>query len=424
VADLASLGAEVDVVAADAADPQAMSAAVRGRDVRGIVHLAAALDDGVVSGLTPERVATTWASKAGGAWVLHELGRDLDVSAFVVFSSTAGTLGAAGQANYAAASVFADAVVEHRRALGLPGRSIAWGLWSEASGLTGSMDGPALARMRRTGVVPLATDDALDLLDRALSSSGDEAVVTALHLDLAEVAAGPVPPLWRRLAWRPEGRDRLPAAPLSTGDGEGDGAEQGSGSRLTKRLEGLHMSERQRVVVDAVRAEAAVVLGHAAVDEVAVTRAFKDMGVDSLTAVELRNRLGSLTGLSLETTVVFDHPTVEQLAGEIERQLAPLSLSTPALSADAVRQRLADLEAMVDELSSAANTDPADSAGAALTSDLRAGLRRALDRLGPTSPPSAPDDSGGGTVEDQLSGADAAAVLDFIDREFGPVDPS
>jgi acyl transferase domain-containing protein len=433
---LEELGAEVDVVAADVADAPAMSAAVRERDVRGIVHLAGALDDGVVSGLTPERVATAWAPKAGGAWVLHELGRDLDVSAFVVFSSTAGTLGAAGQANYAAASVFADAVVEHRRALGLPGRSIAWGLWSEASGLTGTMESSGLARMRRAGVVPLATDDALDLLDRALSSSGDEAVVTALHLDLGEVAAGPVLPLWRRLAWRPEGSNRLPAVPLLSDDAAADAAdaavEQGRGSRLTKRLEGLRTSERQRVVVDAVRAEAAVVLGYESVDEVAVTRAFKDMGVDSLTAVELRNRLGTLTGLSLETTVVFDHPTVEQLAREIERQLAAHSSSSPSAgpssalpSADAVRRRLADLEAMVEELSSASG-----SADVTLTTDLRAGLRRALDRLGQPTPPSAPsaasqpDGSGGGTVEDQLSGADAAAVLDFIDREFGRVDPT
>jgi acyl carrier protein len=268
----------------------------------------------------------------------------------------------------------------------------------------------------------------LELFDRALGR--DEAVVTALHLDLGEVAAvSPVLPLWRGLAWRPEGRDRLPAAPLAADD---ECADQGGGTLLTKRLEDLRASERQRVLVDAVRAEAAVVLGYEVVDEVAVNRSFKDMGVDSLTAVELRNRLNALTGLALTTTAVFDHPTVEKLAGEIDRRLAPLaplaplslslSLEAPALSADAVRRQLADLEAMVVEVAGLAELTEAEPIDPALAADLRAGLRRALEQLAGSHPPV--DGGGERAVEDELDGADAAAVLDFIDREFGRVDPT
>jgi acyl transferase domain-containing protein len=396
VAELVAAGAQVDVVACDVSDGDALAEVLAAipseRGLRGVVHTAGVLDDAVVGSLTPERFASTWAAKARGAWHLHELTRDLDLTAFVLFSSTAGTLGAAGQANYAAASTFLDALAEHRHAAGLPAVSVAWGLWAEASGLTGDLAAADLARLRRAGLAPLATDDALDLFDRARQHPP---TVVAATLDLAAIRSGPVPPLWSELVEAPAVTPSAPTASLDIDAAAGP-------PPLARRVSGAGESERRRILVDVVRAEAAVVLGHAGPEAVETVRAFKELGFDSLTAVELRNRLGVLTGLRLPTTVVFDHPSVELLSAELERRLLPPEVPAP----ERARHHLSELEAAL----------AATGLDAAARDHLRAGLQRALARL---SGADGDGDAESRRIEDELDGADAQAVLDLIDREFG-----
>jgi len=388
-AELETLGAEVAVAACDVADRGALSNVLADvperRPLRGVVHTAGAIDDAAVWSLRPQQFQTVWGPKATGAWNLHELTQDLDLSAFVVFSSTSGLLGAAGQANYAAASVFLDALMEERHAEGLPAVSVAWGLWAEASGLTGHLDDTDLARMRRSGVVPLSTGEGLDLFDRAVHHPP---VVAAVDLDLSAVRdAAPFPQLWHRLVGS--------TAPLP--GAEPDAETPG----LPARVAGLSVSERRRALVDVVRAEAAAVLGHAGPEAVETDRALKELGFDSLTAVELRNRLAALSGLRLPTTLVFDHPTVALLSQELDARLEPpeASPSEEALG------HLAELEAV---LSSAIPDE-------SVAGDLRAGLQRALARL------TANGDKGSERIEDELRSADAEEVLEFIDTELGGV---
>jgi 5-hydroxydodecatetraenal polyketide synthase CpkA len=420
VADLEAAGATVRVTACDVADRAALAAAIAGlpadRPLRAVVHLAGVLDDGVVGALTPERCATVWAPKAAGAWHLHELTRErgVDLSAFVVFSSTAGVLGAAGQASYAAASAFLDALVEHRHSAGLPALSLAWGLWDEASGLTAEVGDVDRARLRRTGVLPLATSDALALLDRALlvpaGTDPPGPTLAALATDLgglrAAARAGSSPAVWRGLV----GTGNLNPLPVS---------DERTG--LALRLLGLGPPERRRLLADLVRAEAAAVLGHPGSEAVAPDRPFKDLGFDSLTAVELRNRLAALADTALPTTLVFDHPTVDELTRELDRRLAPAATSPE----DEARRRLAELEAALAAL-------PAGTGAGAdgdLAAELRSGLRRALARLdgaggpaGTAAPGSSAPPTGAGDLAAELATAGAAELLDLIDREFGGLD--
>ncbi|MFJ1797217.1 acyltransferase domain-containing protein, partial [Kitasatospora griseola] len=233
--------------------------------------------------------------KARAAWNLHELTRGLDLAAFVLFSSAAGTLGSPGQANYAAANTFLDALAVHRRALGLPGVSLAWGYWAEASGMTGHLTDVDQDRLSRAGVVPLATDHALSLFDAALAT--DRAALVPVRLDLSVMAGAPATPaalkglVSRKAARRP--------------------ARRGA---VAERLRTLPEAERLRAALDLVTANTAAVLGHREPGAGWERQPFKDLGFDSLTSVELRNRLNTATGLRLPATVTFDHPTPRQLA--------------------------------------------------------------------------------------------------------------
>ncbi|HEV7760505.1 MAG TPA: beta-ketoacyl synthase N-terminal-like domain-containing protein, partial [Acidimicrobiales bacterium] len=264
-----------------------------------------------------------------GAWNLHELTRDLgiDLSAFVLFSSAAGAFGAAGQANYAAANTFLDTLAVHRRTEGLPAVSLAWGFWAEASGMTGHLGAADRARLRRSGFVPLATDDGLALFDAALTHGA--ATLVPAHLDLAVLRgaarSGAVPASWGRLVGAGAVGPSQTSAQTSasaTGPGIAAGAASAGATALATRLAGLDRPEAERVVVRLVRAEAAVVLGHPGPEAVDPERVFKDLGFDSLTAVELRNRLQALTGLRLPATLVFDHPTPVALAAVLAGRLA------------------------------------------------------------------------------------------------------
>ena len=311
-AGLAAAGAGVLVAACDTADRAAVGGLVAGipagRPLTGVVHAAGVLDDGTVGSLSPARVDGVMRPKADGAWCLHEVTREHDLSSFVMFSSAAATFGSPGQGNYAAGNAFLDGLAAARRAAGLPGVSLAWGLWADASAMTGHLGGTDKARIGSG----LSAAEGLALLDAAAGRA--EAVLVPVELDLARLraaarsGAGEVPALLRSLAGGPGRRQAAVGA-------------AGSGGNLAGRLAGLPGPERERVLTDLVRGEAAAVLGHASAEAVEAGRAFKDLGFDSLTAVELRNRLNAATGLALPATVVFDYPSPVVLARYLHAQL-------------------------------------------------------------------------------------------------------
>ncbi|HWM00889.1 MAG TPA: SDR family NAD(P)-dependent oxidoreductase, partial [Actinophytocola sp.] len=308
--------ATVRVVAADAADRAALAEVLAGiPDLTAVVHAAGVLDDGVVTALSAEQVDRVLRAKVDIARHLHDLTRDRDLAAFVLFSSAAGILGGAGQANYAAANAYLDALAQHRRAAGLPATSLAWGYWTERSGMTGHLDAADRDRMTRTGVLGLSTSDALALYDAAVAAP--DPVLLPARLDTT-ARRDTVPPLLRGLFRR---------AAEPTGPAERSG--------LAARLAGLPPAERERTVATLVRTHAATVLGHDSARAVPAGRAFRELGFDSLTAVELRNRLATATGLTLPATVVFDHPTPGTLAAHLFTRLTGTerpALVTPAAS--------------------------------------------------------------------------------------------
>jgi NADPH:quinone reductase-like Zn-dependent oxidoreductase/acyl carrier protein len=322
VGELEELGACVTVAACDAADRSALAEVLDGiaagpRPLRAVVHAAGLVEDGLVSSLTAESLDRVLAPKALGAWHLHSLSleRGLDLSAFVLFSSASGAAGTGGQGNYAAANVFLDTLAEHRRRSGLPGMSLAWGQWEEVSGTTGQLNELDSARLRGSGFVPLTTEAALGLFDASLGRS--EPVVMPIHIDMPALRKTArkalLPALWHRLAGSPTRHaSTLTAAQPAT-----------DRSELLRRLETTSDVERLRVLVEVVQAEVAAVLGHMRPDAVETDSAFKDLGFDSLTALELRNRLNILTGLRLPATLAFDHPTVTQLSQQLQTLMCP-----------------------------------------------------------------------------------------------------
>ncbi|OBG91717.1 polyketide synthase [Mycobacterium sp. E3251] len=316
VTELSAAGAQVQVVACDAADREALAKVIADipvqRPLSGVIHAAGVLDDAVISSLTPERVEAVLRAKVDAAWNLHELTRDLDVSAFVMFSSMAGLAGASGQANYAAANSFLDGLAVHRRMHGLPAMSLAWGLWDQASAMTGALGAADRARFGRDGIVAMSSDEALELMDTALIV--DEPFLLPAHIDLAALRVkfdgGTLPPMFVDLINAPTRRqvdDSLAAAK--------------SKSALLQRLEGLPEDEQQAVLLDLVRANIATVLGNSSPESIDPDRAFQELGFDSLTAVEMRNRLKSATGLALSPTLIFDYPNSAALAGYMHREL-------------------------------------------------------------------------------------------------------
>ena len=310
-ADLAARGTRVRITACDAADRAALAALLAavpaGEPLTTVVHTAGTLDDGMIGALTPARIDAVMRPKADAAWHLHQLTQDADLEAFMLFSSAAATLGHPGQGNYNAGNAFLDGLACLRRASGRPAVSLAWGLWADVSGLTGTLSQGDRARMARGGVSALSAADGLALMDLALGR--DEALLVPVRLDVAGLAArhpaGEVPALLRRLV----APGRLRAAAVAA-DEPGTGAEP-----LRQKLAGLTEAECDRVLTDLVRGHVAAVLGHASPEAVEPGRAFGEIGFDSLTAVELRNRLQAATGLRLPATLVFDYPTPAVLAG-------------------------------------------------------------------------------------------------------------
>ena len=325
VAELTEAGAHVQVIAADAADRDALAKALAGIDhqhaLSAVIHTAGVIDDAVVTSLTPDRVDVVLRAKVDAAWNLHELTRDLDLSAFVMFSSMAGLVGASGQANYSAANAYLDALAAHRRANGLPAMSLGWGLWEQASGMTGHLQNVDLARLNRDGILALAKDDALSLFDAALAV--DEPFLVPARIDRAALriksTAGTLPPMFVDLISGPARRqvgDSLAAAQ--------------SRSALSQRLSGLPVDEQHDVLLDLVRSHMATVLGLPSPQAISPDLAFQDHGFDSLTAVELRNRLKAATGLTLSPTLIFDYPNPSAIAEHFRTQLVGESEEAPA----------------------------------------------------------------------------------------------
>ncbi|WP_346168514.1 type I polyketide synthase, partial [Streptomyces javensis] len=314
VGELEGLGARVRVVACDVADRGAVAELVGSIEgLRVVVHAAGVVDDGVIGSLDAERLSGVMGAKAWGAWHLHELTCELDLSAFVLFSSAAGVLGNAGQGGYAAANGFLDALAVHRRGRGLPAVSIAWGFWEERSELTADLAEVQLSRISRSVGASIGSAQGLELFDAALAA--DEPMVLATPLNLPalrdQAAAGTLPSILSRLVTAPVRRaadtGRTPAG-------------------LRQQLAGVTEAERHHRIMRLVQEHVAGVLGHAAAESVDTSRTFQEIGFDSLTAVELRNRISAATGVRLPATVVFDHPTPRLLA---ERVLAEVAGSLP-----------------------------------------------------------------------------------------------
>ncbi|WP_436792042.1 SDR family NAD(P)-dependent oxidoreductase, partial [Yinghuangia sp. YIM S10712] len=338
--ELRRLGAEtVELSACDAADHddlrRLLSALPAERPLSAVIHAAGVLDDGVVTGLTRSQVDAVFRPKVDAAWNLLQLcdELDLDPAVFVLYSSFAGTAGTPGQANYAAANATLDALASARRARGLPAVSLAWGLWAESSGMTGHLDDIDRRRMARDGLLPMSAADGMALYNRAATLG--RAVAVPARIDTAALRSrsdDELPAIFRALVRRPAPRRNLAGAPAAP--------DPDTTADRRQQLTALPPAERTRALEDIVRNEVAAVLGHDSGASMALDQVFKDLGFDSLTAVELRNRLNTATGLRLPTTLVFDHPTLAALTAHLDELLTPVGAQNTA------RPLLADLERM------------------------------------------------------------------------------
>jgi NADPH:quinone reductase-like Zn-dependent oxidoreductase/acyl carrier protein len=395
-AELRDAGASVSVMGCDVADRDSVAellAQVPARyPLRGVFYAAGVLDDGLIASLTPDRVDAVLRAKVDGAWNLHELTKDLELSAFVMFSSMAGIVGAPGQGNYAAANSFLDGLAADRRAQGLAGLSVAWGLWEQASAMTRHLSDSDRARMSRVGLAPLSTEQALALFDDAVLV--DRSVLVAARLDTAalggDVAA--LPPMLRDLAARPA--RRLIA----------DTGIAASTSGLRARLQGLSPEQRHREFVDLVCTNAAAVLGHSTAD-INADSAFQDLGFDSLTAVELRNRLKTATGLTLSPNLIFDYPTPAALAEQIETQLATMPGSEPLDRMARFNDIARELQTLIDQ----PGWNPDDKRSVIDR------IQTLLSTLSAPHPEPQPD-----LYDDDISTASESQLFAILDEEVGP----
>ncbi|WP_204289668.1 type I polyketide synthase, partial [Microbispora amethystogenes] len=325
IGELADLGAEVKVAAADAADRASLAGVLAGipaeHPLVGVVHLAGVLDDGVIGSLTPERMDRVLRPKVDAALNLHELTRDHDLAAFVLFSSASGVFGTPGQGSYAAANAFLDALAAHRRGGGLTAQSLAWGLWADDAGMAGELADTDRQRLSRNGVEPLSAQQGLELFDVACTV--DSGTLVPIRLDFAALAeaGAELPSLFRTLV-------RVPTRRVAAVGG-------GASSAVRERFAGLTAAERVAAALDIVRTQAAAVLGHAGVEAIEPDRAFGELGFDSLSAVELRNGLNAATGLRLPASLVFDYPNALAVAEHIAAEVVGADTRRTAVAATA-----------------------------------------------------------------------------------------
>ncbi|MCW2869729.1 type I polyketide synthase, partial [Actinacidiphila oryziradicis] len=393
-ADLAALGAEVTVASCDVGDPDAVAALLSAvpdkHPLTAVVHAAGVLDDAVLTSLTAGQLHGVCRPKATGGWNLHRATEHLDLSAFVLFSSAVGLLGNPGQANYAAANTYLDALAQHRRARGLPAVSLAWGHWAESGGMAAGLSPAEADRLARTGLAPMATEDALALFDAALDTP--YATVVTAAIDLAGATPDDLAPVLRGLV-------RARRNPSATGS---DGP-----AALLRQLAGKPEAEQHRRLLALVRSTAAAVLGHPDANAIRPDIGFMEGEFDSLGVIELRNRVNTATGLRLPTTVVFDHPTPTALAAHLRDRLAP-----PAPE-PAPAEPAPDLPGQLDRLELALAAILTDEQARTRTATRLAAL---LETLGATSVPGGADAA---DVAEQIAAAGNDEIFDFIDNELG-----
>ncbi|WP_411054270.1 SDR family NAD(P)-dependent oxidoreductase [Streptomyces sp. NEAU-383] len=401
---LADLGADVRIAARDIGDAAQVAEVLAGIDpahpLTGVVHAAGALDDAMLPAQDPKRLARAWAAKAAAADHLHTATAHLRLGMFVLFSSFASDLGTPGQANYAAANAFCDALAARRQAAGLPGLSVAWGLWAATSGLTARLADADLARIARLGIKANSTEEGLALLDAACHHGHPH--LLALHLDTGSLAAqapATLPAPLRALATVGAGGRARPTA-----------AAGGLNTDWAGRLTGLPPTEQHRLLLNLVRTQAATVLGHADPGVVRPDASFKDLGFDSLTAVELRNRLAAATGLRLPAALVFDHPEAAALAEHLRRELSPDG--EPGAPDPAVAQPHPVLNELVrlENSLSAVGVEDVDSGAVTVR------LETLLSKWKAMCSSARADD---GKAVERLQVATADQVLEFIDNELG-----
>ncbi|MFD3313036.1 SDR family NAD(P)-dependent oxidoreductase [Streptomyces sp. NPDC058694] len=359
--ELTGFGADVTVAACDVADPDALAgllARIPGEHpLTGVVHAAGVAEGGLITGLTSESMRRVLHPKVDAAWHLHRLTSHLDLSAFVLFSSSGGLVLAAGQGDYAAANTFLDALAQHRRANGLVATSLAYAAWDLPVGMTAQLTETDLNRLRSLGLPALSTDQGIDLFDKALTTG--HALLAPLVLDAsvlrsrgraARYSEGPgmgtstgtgteLPPLLRPIArTRPSARTATAAV-----------SDSGPAGQLTGQLGGLSEPEALRTVLELVRTHTAAVVGHASPEAIEPDRAFQEMGFDSLTALELRNRLNGVTGANLPATVVFDRPSARALAVHLLSEVLSEMSSDVLGAGDRARPTVPVLPAATDE---------------------------------------------------------------------------
>ncbi|MFE2572130.1 type I polyketide synthase, partial [Streptomyces mirabilis] len=387
-AHLAQSGTAVRITACDVADREALKSVLATvRRLDGVFHAAGVLDDAVVTALTPERMRRVLGVKATGAWNLHELTSHLDVSRFVLFSSVAGVWGNPGQGNYAAANTFLDALAEYRQGHGLAGISLAWGPWAQSEGMAGGMAQADLDRMGRAGLALISDAEGLALLDAALDT-GRATLVTARLNNAALTQDNPsLPPVLAQLA-RKAG-STASTAPAGGGD-------------LAARLAGQTPEQQSEILIRLIQTQAAMVLGANEPNSIAADRPFRDLGFDSLTTVELRNRLNAATGLRLPATVLFDYSTADALAAYLAQELADSDDGEDGTLA--AFSELEKIELSLDRIAADETT----------RSRLAAQLTRILAGLNATREP-----ADGETEADRILDASDDEVFAFIDQQLG-----
>ncbi|TDC45415.1 SDR family NAD(P)-dependent oxidoreductase, partial [Micromonospora sp. KC207] len=388
--ELRGLGAAVTLAACDLADHTAVEKLLADvppeHPLTAVIHAAGVVDDGLVEQQNPGRLDRVFRPKTDAARNLHELTAGADLAAFVLFSSVAGVFGSPGQSNYAAANAYLDALARQRRADGLPALAIAWGFWAQRSAMTGNLSDADLRRIARSGMRTLSSDEGLALFDEALTRP--VAAPVAGGIDPAPLrGADPatVPALLRDIVGPAQRRA------VATG-------AEGAGSDLAGQLAGRPAVEQHRIVLDLVRGHTATVLGHASADDVPAGAAFKELGFDSLAAVELRNRLAIATGLRLPATLAFDHPSPVAVGGYLLGELT-------------AGEGASDVLAELDRLESLLLTADGD---AEFHAEVAVRLRYLSKRWAASAEP----DARVSVVED-LDAATDDEVFDFIGKELG-----
>ncbi|MGW2332287.1 SDR family NAD(P)-dependent oxidoreductase, partial [Streptomyces sp. NPDC001700] len=418
--ELQGLGAHVTFAACDVADRNALAELIGSLDrpLTGVVHTAGVIDDGVFPAQSPERLEKVFGPKADAAQHLHELTREHDLALFVLFSSAAATFGSAGQANYAAANAYLDALAQRRRTEGLPATSVAWGMWAQRSGMTGDLAEAHIARMSRGGFGALTAEQGLALFDAAVTAPG--AALVAVRLDVPALrassgrpdGAGELPQILRGLVpttgttgrtgrTGPAGRRTAAAASTDVG-----------GGTLGQRLATLTEAEQEAELLSLVRSHAAGVLGYTEREEIEADRTFQEIGFDSLTAVEFRNQLTAATGVRLAATVIFNYPTPAAVAGHLRGRLVTHAMAEAGTAEVDALERLLGQESFGGQ------------ARSRITERLHALLAKWGDDAG-TGPAGAhqahetqqTDEER--AVAEELDTASDDEVFDFLNKEFG-----